>query len=95
MLKNPWCTKASNVPITDYTGNQNLLMENVWDRPREEFSVQEAKHVHTPEDLTISNLPDCYTLFSCKLWDTSALLEPNKESFSCIVLLKKADTAEM
>ena len=54
-----------------------------------------AKHVHTLEDLTISNLPDCYTLFSCKLWDTSALLEPNKESFSCVVLLKKGDMAEM
>ena len=54
-----------------------------------------AKHVHTLEDLTISNLPDCYTFFSCKLWDTSTLLEPNIESFSCIVLLKKADTAEM
>ena len=70
-------------------------MENVWDRSREEFINKGAKHVHTLEDLTISNLPDCYTFFSCKLWDTSALLEPNKESFSSVILLKKADTAEM
>ena len=38
MLKNPTCTKASNVPITDY--KQNWLMENIWDRSREEFSVK-------------------------------------------------------
>ena len=42
-------------------------MENVWDRSREEFINKGAKHVHTLEDLTISNLPDCYTFFSCKL----------------------------
>ena len=55
-----------------------------------------AKHVHTLEDLTISKIPDCYnTLFSCKLWGTSVLLEPNMESFGCNVLLKKADMAEM
>ena len=62
------------------------------------FLSKGAKNVHTLEDLTISNLPDgCNTLYSCKLWDTSALLhvEPNIESFSCIALLKKADMAEM
>lgn len=52
-----------------------------------------AKHVHTLEDLMFSNLPYFYTSFSCKLWDTSALLQPNIESFNCIVLLKKADMA--
>ena len=51
--------------------------------------------MHTFEDLMISNLPDCYTFFSCKLRDTSALLEPNKESFSCVILLKKDDMAEI
>ena len=59
------------------------------------FLSKGAKHVHTLEDLTISNLPDCYTLFSCKIWDKSALLEPDIESFSCVVLLKKGDMAEM
>ena len=63
--------------------------------PERNLLTKGAKHVHTLEDLTISNLPDCYTFFSCKLWDMSALLEPNKESFSCVVLLKKADMAEM
>ena len=33
-------------------------MENLWDRSREEFINKGAKHVHTLEDLTISNLPD-------------------------------------
>ena len=69
-------------------------MGNVWGQKRNLLS-KGAKHVHTLEDLTISNLPDGYTLFSRKLWDTSALLEPNKESFSCVVLLKKGDMAEM
>ena len=69
-------------------------MGNVWGQKRNLLS-KGAKHVHTLEDLMISNLPDCYTSFSCKLWDTSALLELNKESFSCVVLLKKADMAEM
>ena len=70
-------------------------MENVWDRSREEFIDKGGQTCAPLEDLTISNLPDCYTFFSCKLWDMSALLEPNKESFSCVVLLKKADMAEM
>ena len=52
--------------------------------------------MHTLEDLTISNLPDCCnTLFFWVTMDMSALLEPNIESFGCIVLLKKADMAEM
>ena len=53
MLKNPWCTKASNVPITDYTSNQTWLMENVSDRSREEFLVKEGQtcaHPWGPND---------------------------------------------
>ena len=64
-------------------------MENVWDRSREEFIDKGGQTRAHPWG------PDCYTFFSCKLWDMSALLEPNKESFSCVVLLKKADMAEM